>query len=866
MDRKWWTLIAVCIGTFMLLIDVTIVNVALPDIQTSLKASFSDLQWIVDAYALMLAALLLTSGSLADLFGRRRVFAIGLCIFTLSSLLSGLATTPLFLNLARGAQGVGGAAMFSTSLALLASSFRGHERGTAFGVWGAITGLAVAIGPVVGGALTSGLSWRWIFLVNVPIGVIGLIVTLLRVQESRQPGARRPDWLGALAFSGALAALVYALIQGESRGWTSREIVGCLAGAGVLLLVFLIVELIQKAPMFDLSLFRNPTFAGGSIVAFALSAGMFALLLYLTLYIQNVLGFSALDTGLRLLFLSGGILLTSTLAGRLTTRVPIRLLIGPGLILVGVGLILMRGLTAASGWEHLIPGFIVGGAGVGLINPPLASTAVGVVEPARAGMASGINSTFRQVGIATGIAGLGAIFSHSVRIKMTSLLAVSGGIPLPQAHAIAADVAQGSGVGAAILSAPPAARQVVVQAVRQSFVGGLNQIFLIGAILSFGAALLSMVLIRNKDFEASAAYRAVSGPAAGGPAPAAPAEGDIGPALAAPAEGATGLAPAAPAERDTGPIPAAPADGDSGGDAGPIPAALAEEGATGPAEPDLNTGPVGGTGPGGSDEPAGATAAGAAADLAAATAPAGTTEPARPTQAPDVRDPARTADPPGGIDPPGKAATAPPTEVIDVEPAAAVAPPVAPSARNGSPAPNWTTAPSSADPATAGPPATNGPPAPDSPAADLADRSYVVALAADQAHADCSGYVERLLARLNEARRATSTPDDGDLRQWADQAGALLARLHQLDEERHRLATALRDGIQAAGDHTRAAQEQTALAARSAERVADTRRELYALIAALATLTDEARVGTTTPEPAATRDGQGTTPGAPLTG
>src|SRR5206468_8117912 len=199
------------------------------------KASFSDLQWIVDAYALMLAALLLTSGSLADLFGRRRVFAIGLCIFTLRSLHSGLATTPLFLNLARGAQGVGGAAMFSTSLALLASSFRGHERGTAFGVWGAITGLAVAIGPVVGGALTSGLSWRWIFLVNVPIGVIGLIVTLLRVQESRQPGARRPDWLGALAFSGALAALVYAPIQGESRGWTSRAIVGCLAGAGVLL-------------------------------------------------------------------------------------------------------------------------------------------------------------------------------------------------------------------------------------------------------------------------------------------------------------------------------------------------------------------------------------------------------------------------------------------------------------------------------------------------------------------------------------------------------------------------------------------------------------------------------------------------------
>jgi len=420
---------------------------------------------------------------------------------------------------------------------------------------------------------------------------------------------------------------------------------------------------------------------------------------------------------------------------------------------------------------------------------------------------------------------------------MTSLLAVSGGIPLPQAHAIAADVAQGSGVGAAILSAPPAARQVVVQAVRQSFVGGLNQIFLIGAILSFGAALLSMVLIRNKDFEASAAYRAVSGPAAAGPAPAAPVEGDTGPAPAAPAEGVAGPAPAAPAEGDTGPT-----------------------------EPGLRTGPVRGTSPSGSDETTGATAAGAAADLAAATALAGPTEPAHPTQAPGVTDPAGPADPPPGIEPPDNADAAAPTHVTDVEPAPPVAPPVAPGVLNGSPPPTWTIAPSSADAATGGPPATNGPPAPDSPASDLADRSYVVALAAEQAHADCSGYVERLLARLNEARRGTSTPDDGDLRQWADQAGALLARLHQLDDERQRLATALRDGIQAAGDHTRAAQEQTALAARSAERVADTRRELYALIAALATLTDEARAGTPTAEPAATRDGHGTTPGAPLTG
>ena len=419
MDRKWWTLIAVCVGTFMLLLDVTIVNVALPSIQRSLKANFSDLQWVVDAYALMLAALLLTTGSLADLSGRRLVFMIGLVIFTLSSLLSGLAQSPVWLNLARGAQGVGGAAMFSTSLALLGSAFQGRERGTAFGAWGAVTGLAVAVGPVVGGALTTGISWRWIFLVNVPIGVIALALCAWRVDESRQSGAQRPDPIGALTFSGALGALVYALIKANSKGWGSTVILACLIGAAVLLIAFVIAEVMQgDNAMFDLRLFRKPTFCGGLIAAFALSGSLFALFLYITLYLQDILGLSALQTGLRFLVLSVVILVVSALAGRLTTQVPIRFLIAPGLLLVGVSLLLMRGLTASSGWTHLIPGFIVAGAGTGLINPPLASTAIGVVPPQRAGMASGINSTFRQVGIATGIAGLGAVFAHTVRTKI----------------------------------------------------------------------------------------------------------------------------------------------------------------------------------------------------------------------------------------------------------------------------------------------------------------------------------------------------------------------------------------------------------------------------------------------------------------
>jgi EmrB/QacA subfamily drug resistance transporter len=515
MDRKWWTLIAVCIGTFMLLLDVTIVNVALPSIQRSLSASFSDLQWVVDAYALTLAALLLTTGSLADLFGRRRLFVIGLVVFSISSLASGLAASPLWLNLARGAQGVGGAAMYSTSLALLGTAFQGRERGVAFGAWGAITGLAVAVGPVVGGALTSGLSWRWIFLVNVPIGAIALVLCLLRIDESRRSGAQRPDLIGAVTFSGALGALVYALIKGNSKGWGSPEILACLAGAAVLLVLFAVTEVLRgKRAMFDLTLFRKPTFTGGLIAAFAISAGLFSLLLYLTLYLQDGLGYSALQTGERFLVLSGAVLLSSGIAGRLTAVVPIRLLIAPGLALIGVALLLMRGLDPTSGWTHLIPGFIVAGIGTGLVNPPLASTAIGVVTPDRAGMASGINSTFRQVGIATGIAGLGAVFSHTVRTQILSMLSHSSTIGGRAGHVIANGVAQGSGAGSALSHLPAHARPAAIYVVRSGFVAGLNDVFLIGAILVFVSAALTLVLIRGRDFELGAAHRQTPEPGA----------------------------------------------------------------------------------------------------------------------------------------------------------------------------------------------------------------------------------------------------------------------------------------------------------------------------------------------------------------
>jgi len=505
--HKWWTLVAVCLGTFMLLLDVTIINVALPDIQVALSSSFSALQWIIDAYALTLAALLLTTGSLADLYGRRRLYVIGLAVFTAASLLCGAAQSTLMLQLSRALQGVGGAIMFSVSLALLAGAFRGKDRGTAFAVWGAVTGLAVALGPLLGGVLTSGLSWRWIFFINLPVGLFAVFVTLTRVAESRAPLAARPDWAGFAIFTLALTSLVFGLIESNQRTFSDPLVITALLGAALLLAAFVAVERRGSHPMLDLALFAKPTFSGGAIAAFGLSSSLFAMLLYLTLYLQNVLGLSPLQTGLRLVVLSAAILVTSTVAGRLSSHVPVRLLIGPGLLLVGVGLLLMRGLNISSTWTHLVPGMIVAGVGTGLVNPPLASTAVGVVPPQRAGMASGINSTFRQVGIATGIALLGTLFANRVTGSVLSGVAADPRLTgLGQRTTLAV---QSGTVRQLIGSLPPQLRAAVGTLTRTAFTTGLNRILLLGAVGAALSAAASLVLIRTKDFVSQ------TGPASG---------------------------------------------------------------------------------------------------------------------------------------------------------------------------------------------------------------------------------------------------------------------------------------------------------------------------------------------------------------
>jgi EmrB/QacA subfamily drug resistance transporter len=495
-DKKWWTLIAVCAGIFMLLLDVTIVIVAQPAIQTGLHASLSDVQWTLDAYALTLASLMLTSGVLADRYGRKLMFSIGLTIFTLGSLLCGLAVDPLMLIVSRSGQGVGGAIMFATSLALLGHSFRGKDRGTAFGIWGAVVGISTAVGPVLGGVITTDWNWRGIFLVNVPIGVIALAVTLWRVEESKSPRPEPPDWPGFVLLTAGLFGLVYGLIRAGENSWSDTGVIISLALGVVLLVAFGATEARVAHPLFDLSLLRVPTFTGGAIAAFAMNGSLFAVLLYFVIYLQDVLGYSALDAGLRIAVISAAQFVTAVIAGRLSERVPARWLIGPGLLLVGIGLIIMGGLTGESSWTHLIPGFIVSGLGAGLVNPPLASTAIGVVPPERAGMASGVNNTFRQVGIAAGIAALGSIFTSAIGRHLPGALPPS---LAGSASALESAVRQGS-VGQSLAAVPAAERGAVGIALRSSVAAGLNDLVYVTAGVAIVGAVCAATLIRRQDF------------------------------------------------------------------------------------------------------------------------------------------------------------------------------------------------------------------------------------------------------------------------------------------------------------------------------------------------------------------------------
>jgi EmrB/QacA subfamily drug resistance transporter len=501
MERKWWTLTAVSVATFMLLLDITVVNVALPAIRDDLGASFSDLQWVVDAYALTLAALVLTAGSLADRFGRRRLFVGGLTIFSVASALCALAPDPTFLNLARALQGVGGAVMFAVSLALIAQEFTaGRERGMAMGIYGTSIGVAVAIGPLIGGALTDSLGWESIFYLNVPVGIAAIAMTYLKVRESRDPNATRVDWPGVATFSVSLFLFVLAMVRGNDEGWGSAMIVSLLAGSGALLAAFIAIERRVAQPMLPLGLFKLPSFTGVQLAAFAVSGSLFALFLYLTLYLQNYLGYSPLEAGVRYLPVTIASFIAAPIAGMLLSRVPARLMMGGGLAAAGVGLLLMSGVAAGDEWTTLLGGFLVAGAGVGLLNPVIADVAVSVVPKERSGMAAGINDTFRQVGVAVGIAVWGAIFVGRGADKVGELLAGtpagSGDRPRQLVEA-----ASSGNLDQALASVPPGSRQTVSNAAGEGFLAGFNDVLTLGALLCFVGAALALWLVREGEIE-----------------------------------------------------------------------------------------------------------------------------------------------------------------------------------------------------------------------------------------------------------------------------------------------------------------------------------------------------------------------------
>jgi EmrB/QacA subfamily drug resistance transporter len=447
-----WTLIVVCLATAMLMLDIAVVNTALSAIAVDLDTGLSGLQWVVDAYTLALAATVITAGALADRLGRRRMFCAGLGMFTATSLVCAAAQSITMLNSARAAQGVGAAIMFAVSLAVLSNAFpRMEERIKALAAYGATMGGSFAVGPLVGGALTSGLDWRWIFLINLPLGLLCLWIVRRFVAESMDPHAPRVDRPGVLTLTGGLGLLVFALLRGNEEGWGSATILASLAGAAALLCAFVAIEARVAQPMLPLRLFRNPSFTGAQVGAFGISASLFAMWLYMTLYLQQILGLSAIEAGLVYV---PGTLLNFFVAGATASvgqKVSPRVLVAAGLALIGTGQALLTLVQVDSSWWLFLPGLLVAMFGTGMFNPALSQVALSSAPPEQSGLAAGVNDMFRQAGIAVGVAALGAL------------------IP----------------AGAAFGDGSP-----------QSYVDGFHDALWVGAVLALAAAVATALLIR----------------------------------------------------------------------------------------------------------------------------------------------------------------------------------------------------------------------------------------------------------------------------------------------------------------------------------------------------------------------------------
>jgi len=409
-NKKWWTLLAVSVGLFVIMLDNTVVNVALPSIRRSLGVSLEGLEWVVAGYALTFAAFLLTGGKLADYFGRRLIFMLGLAIFTGASLACGLAPNGGVLIGARVVQGLGGALMNPATLSIITATFPPRERGKAIGIWAGVSAMALAIGPLVGGLLTEHVNWNWIFFINVPIGIAGLFAIPIFVDETRDESAEQRLDLPGLATSAlALFALTYAFIEANNYGWTSTRILSAFALAAVSGVAFVLLELHQRAPMLDLTLFRNRTFSGANGAMLFVGLAMFGTFFFVSLYMQNVLGYSPVQAGATFLPMTLLIIVLAPRMGGLSDRFGSRWLTGGGMALLSVMLLYFSQLGLHESFWALAPGLLIGGTGMSMTMTPTTAAAMSAVAVDKAGIGSAVLNSARQVGGSLGIAVMGAI-------------------------------------------------------------------------------------------------------------------------------------------------------------------------------------------------------------------------------------------------------------------------------------------------------------------------------------------------------------------------------------------------------------------------------------------------------------------------
>jgi EmrB/QacA subfamily drug resistance transporter len=501
-NRRWWTLGAMCFALFMLMLDNTVVNVALPSIQRDLHATLSALEWTINAYTLTLAVLMVTGGRLGDIFGRRRMFLFGVVVFGLSSLIIGFAPNEAVLVGFRALQGVGAAFMMPATLSIITQTFPAEQRGMAIGTWAGVSAMALAIGPVLGGFLTQSVSWRAIFFINPPIAVIAIAVTLFATRESRdETVGRSVDYPGIVTLTLSLTALVLALIEGNSWHWGSPAILGLFASAAVGLVAFAQIERRSRAPIVNFSFFRSRSFLGANLVAFFVTFAMFSQFFFLTLYMQNVLHYSPLQAGLRFLPSTILIIIAGPIAGRLADRIGPRPLITLGLLIVSSALFIQSGITPHSGYGLLLPGFVLMGIGMGLVMSPMSTAAMNAVDRRKAGVASGTLSMNRMIGGTFGVAVMGALVAA---IGLANLNSSLPHVPAATRTAIANSLGSGGSVSGAHVS------HQIVTATNDAFVAALGTGLTVGAIVAAVAAVLAVVLIEPKSKATALAERQFS--------------------------------------------------------------------------------------------------------------------------------------------------------------------------------------------------------------------------------------------------------------------------------------------------------------------------------------------------------------------